>query len=446
MKRQTPLIMALAALLSLPAFGAQPKGHVEENGQSIPFQGNVYVTQARGDVYATGAKTINTFKGTINSWNDSQTVLSFYAKASTAGSMKLSVVAAAPEGTKKARLTFICNGQARPITVKSTQEKLYEVGTFSIRQAGYIKIDIKGDATPAGAEFARISRFVIGGEVGASQLSCTTEETIADAYWHRRGPSVHFAYTLPKEDVEWFYNEVTVPVGKDVPNTYYMLTGFGEGYMGIQTHAGGPNNVIFSVWSPFQTDNPREIPEEKRVQLLRKGENVVTRDFGGEGAGGQSFLSYAWKPGHTYKTLVHVRPTGNGQTDYTGYFCDETGRWHLVASFRRPQTNTWYKGAHSFLECFTPETTIYTREVHFKNQWACTTSGKWCEVTQARFTCDNTGRSGARADMYGTLEANEFILRNCGFFNETGEYGHQFTRAAEGKQPHIDLKALEQMQ
>lgn len=445
MKKKTYQLMAFVAVMALQACSTQPKSNVDEYSQIIPFEGNVFVTQAEGDIYDAGRHTIKTFESTIENWNNPSTILSFYFKTPDTGALNLSVIAAVPEGTDKSTLTFAYNGKEQTIEVEGQQEMQYPVGTFNITEAGYVKIDIKGEATPANAQFARISKFVISGDLGASNLNCTTQETVADCYWFRRGPSVHFGYTLPEEDVEWFYNEVTVPEGKDIPNTYYMLTGFAEGYMGIQTHSDKPNNVIFSVWSPFETDNPGEIPEEQKIQTLRKGENVIARDFGGEGSGGQSFLSYAWKPGCTYKTLVHVRPTGSGQTDYTGYFCDETGKWHLVASFRRPQTDTWYKRAHSFLECFEPETSINTREVHFKNQWACTTSGEWKEVTQARFTCDNTGKIGARADMYGALEGSDFVLRNCGFFNDFTDYGTVFTRQPEGNKPSIDLKALEQL-
>lgn len=445
MKKIFSLIIALTAIISLQTYAAKPQNEIKETNQVIPFEGNVYVTSAEGDVYKAGRQTIDTYKGSINHWNNPNTVLSLYFKTSISGTLNLAVMASVPENTKKSHLKFICNGIEKSIVVKGSEEKMYKIGSFKDIKAGYVKIDIKGDATPIKAEFARISKFIIGGDIGTSKLNCTTERTLENCYWSRRGPSVHFTYELPKEDVEWFYNEVTVPEGKDIPNTYYMLTGFGEGYMGIQTHSNGPNNVIFSVWSPFKTDNPREIPEDKKVLTLCQGENVVARDFGGEGSGGQSFLNYDWKPGCTYKTLVHVRPTGNGQTDYTGYFCDETGKWHLVASFRRPQTNTWYKGAHSFLECFVPETTIQTRQVHFKNQWAYTVKGEWKEITQARFTCDNTGRIGARADYHGSLKGNEFILRNCGFFNESTEYGSIFTREPKGKQPDIDLKALEKL-
>ena len=39
-------------------------------------------------------------------------------------------------------------------------------------------------------------------------------------------------------DIEYFYNEATVPDGHDINGTYFMLTGFAEGYMGIQSIRG----------------------------------------------------------------------------------------------------------------------------------------------------------------------------------------------------------------
>ena len=40
----------------------------------------------------------------------------------------------------------------------------------------------------------------------------------------------HLGYGLPEEDVEWFYNEVVVPEEGDIPSSYYMACGFGQGY------------------------------------------------------------------------------------------------------------------------------------------------------------------------------------------------------------------------
>ena len=423
----------------------------ESNVVVVPFAGNVYVTKASGDLYSEAAATIDSYKGSLVSWSKESTVLSFYIRVSGTGTLSLRVDASNDPGTKSSTLTFSYGGKSYPVAVTSGSVTTYDVGTFQVAEPGYVKIDISGSkASPAGAQLARISDFKVSGQALAGKRNFLPQSALEDSYWCRRGPSVHFHYTLPDADVEWFYNEAVVPEGSDVPCTYFMLTGFRQGYMGIQTHVNAPNSILFSVWSPYETDKPGEIPDSMKVTMLRKGAGVTVQDFGGEGSGGQSFMTYPWKAGKTYKTLVHVRPDGKGSTDFTGYFCDETGTWHLLASFKRPQTNTWYDGAHSFLECFMPESSIYTTEVHFKNQWARLTDGTWKEVTQAKFTCDNTGKSGERVDYFGAVQGDELILKHCGFFSGFTEYGTMFTRASSGASgstsgsaPVIDFAALE---
>src|SRR3546814_14463863 len=82
-------------------------------------------------------------------------------------------------------------------------------------------------------------------------------------YWGRRGPSVHLNYELPPEtNAELFYNEVTVPPNADVEGSFFMACGFGEGYFGFQVNSDTERRVLFSVWSPYKTDNPDDIPEE----------------------------------------------------------------------------------------------------------------------------------------------------------------------------------------
>jgi len=411
---------------------------------SIPFRGNVFVSSTDGAFYQEAPKTIDTREGTILSWNKSSTLLSLYIRTSGQGTLHLAFQATQPSGTTANDFTFSCNGTSHKVSV--TAPGTYDIGDFAVREPGYVRVDIQGrKARPAGAEFYRIPRFYADGTALAGELCYTPEDKVDDCYWYRRGPSVHLFYDFPAGDAEWFYNEATVPEEGSVPATYYMLTGFMEGYMGIQTHTDGPNTVLFSVWSPYQTDNPGSIPEDMRIRTLRKGENVTAQDFGGEGSGGQSFMDYPWEPGRTYGTLVHVRPDGKGSTDYTGYFRDEDGNWHLLASFRRPQTDTWYKGAYSFLECFDPNTSIHTRSVRFGNQWVRMRDGTWKEVTSARFSCDNTGRTGMRGDLYGASEGSSFLLKNCGFFDEKTEYGTVFTRTGGGTQPEIDFDALERL-
>ncbi len=415
----------------------------------IPFEGNVFVTDMDGashaDIIANATKIIAQSGRTIRSWKNAKDTLSFFFNPKKSGSMKLFVKASLPDGTTSNTLTFTYGGISKSIHINSTDEQIYDVGTWDITTEGYIQIDMNGtEVSPDNSEFARISNFYIAGDVASTNPpACTTTSAIGDAYWHSRGPSVHLNYTFPSGSAEWFYNEVTVPKNNDVIGSYFMLTGFSEGYMGIQCTSGGIKKVLFSVWSGYNTDDPNQIPAEYQVTTLRKGKDVLVQTFGNEGSGMQSFLDYDWKTDVTYKTLVHISPNRDNTTDYTGYFCDETGTWHLLASFKRPKITTWYTGAHSFLENFIPESSIYTREVHFKNQWVRMSDGTWNEVTKAKFTCDNTGIGGYRTDMEGFMDGQDFVLKNCGHDNVTTEYGTIFDRSASGQNPpEIDINML----
>lgn len=435
----------LALLVAVGCNPLQQTSSISDNAITVPFRGNSYVTACKGDVITTSPDIIDTWTGELLSWNDSDVKLAFFLKTDKCGSLDININACCPQGTEKSVLKFTCGGKTESVTISGNSTQLYHVGEFMVSAPGYVRVDIEGKARKGEGGIARIESYVLDGEAICGNLNYITEADVDDSYWYRRGPSVHFNYTLPEEDVEWFYSEVTVPEGMDVPDTYFMLTGFGEGYMGIQTHHDGPNSLLFSVWSPFETDNPEDVPEEDKIVVLRKGEGVTAQAFGDEGSGGQSFKSFDWEAGKTYRTLVHVRPAGNGSTDYTGYFGDDQGNWHLLASFRRPKTDTWYKKAHSFLECFVPETSIHTRGVAFKNQWAVLRDGSMVEITEATFTCDNTGRKGVRADMFGAVRDGGFYLQNCGFINDKTEYRTKFNRPAGGSAPVIDFDALERL-
>ena len=263
-------------------------------------------------------------------------------------------------------------------------------------------------------------------------------------YWGRRGPSVHLNYPTPAgADVEWFYNEVTVPEGQDVLGSYFMANGFAEGYFGMQVNSATERRILFSVWSPYKTDDPKSIPDDQKIKMLRKGEDVHTGEFGNEGAGGQSYLRYNWQTGNTYRFLLQGTPSGDSTTTYTAYFfAPEQGTWRLVASFKRPHTHTYLKRLHSFLENFIPDTGDKGRRVYFGNQWIRGTSGSWAELTQARFTADATARKGYRMDYAGGSDKQRFFLQNCGFFADYTEIGKEFDRTATGRGPVVELGKL----
>lgn len=88
--------------------------------------------------------------------------------------------------------------------------------------------------------------------------------------------------------------------GNDVIGSFFMV----NGYFGMQVNSSEERRILFSVWSPFEADDPASIPEEDRIKLLRKGVEVYPGEFGSEGSGGKSYLKQDWKAGSTYKFLL----------------------------------------------------------------------------------------------------------------------------------------------
>lgn len=408
---------------------------------SIPFAGNSYVTSSEKSSFI--SNTTGKFSGI---WTDKDFVISTYFRVGAAGNLNLAIVGNNVTGSSKIRFTV--EGKSYDVSIEGPTSKVYAIAKITRQTEGYIRVDMQG-ISKTGTTFGDISHFRIGGPASTGTNHYVTEEKMAEnesnCYYFRRGASVHYFYTLPEGNTEYFYNEVMVTPENAINGSYYMMNGFSEGYMGIQQTISGERKILFSVWSPYNTDNPEDIPEEKRIKLLRKGANVTIGEFGNEGSGGQSWLNYNWSPGVLYKALVGVKPDGHGNTIYTAYFyVDNT--WMLIASFSRPQTSTYYKSAYSFLENFDPVQSYIRRSVSFGNQWARLVSGEWKEVTEAKFSCDDTGKSGMRYDIYGTLdqETNRFVLQSFGFFDEHTTYGTMMRRQLSTTgAPVIDFNMLE---
>lgn len=401
-----------------------------EKAVAVPIAGNTYVTDGTTDDEVGQ-------KGIVK-WSNPETIISSWFKISQPGELKLYLRAKA-EGASTVKVSLADTDFN--VKINNAEWDTIPVGKIMVSEPGYVEVDFQG-LQKTGEQFAEISDLIIDGAAAAEPLNFVRN---FETYWGRRGPSVHMKYTLPKdENVEYFYNEVTVPEGEDVLGSYFMSNGFGEGYFGIQTNSETERRILFSVWSPFNTQNPKEIPEESRIKMLRSGEGVHIGEFGNEGSGGQSYLIYPWKAGSTYKFLTQVKPDGKGNTVYTAYFfTPEENNWRLIASFLRPQTNTWYTNAHSFLENFNPQQGYLTRKVLFGNEWARTTKGEWKELTEGTFTHDATAGAGVRLDYAGGVEDTQFFLKNCGFFNDSTPYKSQFTRQGGATAPEIDFKVLE---
>ncbi len=397
-----------------------------------------YVVNAAGNAYITSGNSasIDERSNTIRNWIDKETVISFYFRANECGKIDIAL-----QAKGKSRIEVSLLGKRKKVTLNSDTLSRIDVGTFKVKTPGYIKMDIRGLKINEGESFGSVAAVIVGGEMQNIAFVAPDFST----HFGRRGPSVHLGYVLPKEDVEWFYNEVIVPEEGDIPSSYYMACGFSQGYFGMQNNSPHKRRVLFSVWSPFETDNPAEIPDTMRVTLVKKGENTIINDFGNEGSGGQSYIHYDWKAGERCRFLMGVKPDGNGNTIYTAYFFDNNkGEWSLIASFRRPQTSTWYTGAHSFLENFNPVMGYINRKAYYTNQWARTTDGRWVPVSKARFTCDTTGAKEMRFDYTGGIEGDCFFLSMGGFFDEYMKSGTYFERKGNvTESPDIDFSTLE---
>jgi hypothetical protein len=225
----------------------------------------------------------------------------------------------------------------------------------------------------------------------------------------RAARSVHLRYQAPPSAA--FYNELTV--NQSVPGSYFMACGFKQGYFGIQERGPGQDRIVlFSVWDPGAQNDPGGVPAEQRVETLYHADDVLVRRFGGEGTGGQSFFTYPWKNGQTYKFLVEAT-VENNKTAFAAYFyLNETAEWKHLVTFRTITGGAPLSGFYSFIEDFRRDgKSLHERRgARFANGWVKTTDGKWQQLTQARFTGD-----GAQVDnIDAAVEGAGFVLATGG--------------------------------
>jgi hypothetical protein len=400
---------------------------------SIPVAGNSWVIN---DVMRSGE--VITAAG-ITDWRSPDSSIRTYFRIEQPGELKISLRLKVKSGVSEIEVTS--GGKSEKIALTNLTFDTINVGSFNFEKPGYQWIDLKG-LTKTSSVFAEITDIILQGGPAEGKIYFVKD----DFYFGRRGPSVHLKYNIPEEtsDIEWFYNEITIPEGNDVLGSYYMANGFADGYFGIQCNSPEERRILFSVWSPYKTDNPGAIPDDYKIIMLKKGKDVITKEFGNEGSGGQSYRKFFWKTGYTYRFLLKGKPSANNSTDYTAYFfAPEIGKWEIIACFRRPKTNNYLKNLYSFLENFMPETGPLTRKGYYSNQWIRTTKGTWLEVSDVKFTADATARKESRLDYSGGVENGVFFLKNCGFFSDKTNIDQLFSRPKTGNPPVINFSDLE---
>lgn len=412
---------------------AFPAAVEDDTVQTIPVGGNAWVLAGARDASAIS-------DSGLVAWTDTGAVCRVMFRVSAPARLQLALRLHLGHGSATVRVSAL--GKTFEVPCSASAGELFSVGEVQADRAGYIAVDLRGTAR-TGSTFGRLEALEVRA-AGATRVGFVRNNDGNFFYWGRRGPSVHLNYVPPADtNVEWFYNEVSIPRSQDVIGSFFMADGFTGGYFGMQVNSETERRILFSVWSPFATDDPAAIPADQRVVLLKKGQGVHAGEFGDEGAGGQSYLVYDWKADSTYRFLLHGDPEPGGSTVYSAYFfAPEAGRWMLVASFRRPKTSTYLRGLHSFLENFVPETGLTERSGRFGNQWARGATSGWHELTRARFSADNTARQGYRMDYAGGTSGRSFVLRNCGFFDDLVPIGTVFQRDPGGAEPAIDLSGL----
>ena len=235
----------------------------DTNFQKIPLGGNAWATN--------GAKI--TENGLENWTRDDQTC-KVYFKVNKIGNLKVSIFSNA----KNSKIKVSIGEKGKSINFNGESEIM--VGEWEIEKPGYVEVELKG-IDKQGLSFTEISAMGISGSCINSETSFVKNNEGNYFYWGRRGPSVHLNYnTDGLDNIEWFYSEITVPEKNDVIGSYYMANGFKEGYFGMQVNSETERRVLFSIWSPFTTDDPSKIPNDQKILLLKKGENVYTGEFG----------------------------------------------------------------------------------------------------------------------------------------------------------------------
>lgn len=382
----------------------------------VPFAGNAFQTSP-----AVGSREIGTSGLYLEKPDE---VWSVYVHVDRPAQLKLMLDATADQSST---LQVDSGDDTFTPTLSASAAGPTPLGQIAATAPGYLRFDFRG-ATKTGGSFGTLNNLLISSGTPELTISCVRDNKGNMFYWGRRGPSVHLTYRVPQDvTLEYAYSELLVPEREDRIGSYFMANGFEEGYFGMQVNSETERRILFSVWSPCKTNDPRKIPENQRVLTAARGDGVHVGEFGNEGSGGQSYLVHPWKAGVTCRFLTRVQQAEDNFTVYTSWFSESPNApWRLIASFRRPNTQTSLNGFHSFLENFNPATGHLSRRVEYRNVHVRDTTGTWHACTAARFSTDATGSQKHRLDFAGGVGADHFFLQNCGFFSGSTKPGSRF--------------------
>lgn len=341
-----------------------------------------------------------------------------------------------------------------------------------------IKLEIRGKGTRSGSYYYRFYELWVSGWATRNETGAVFENKpsgINFSYATPRdglaAPSIHMNMNAPIGNMEYFYNEVTVPTGYDPLYCYYMTSGNGQGYAGIQTNSATERRFLFSVWAAIEEADPSALRTKYNPKLVRVCNQPEYRPginyqvFGGEGTGGQSYLNVRWVTGNTYKVLLRIRPHPDqvkfpNSTLYKAWF--HNGReWIFMCEWRRQEVQPgdkgvtaatvkgpyWYTGASHFVEDFNGQMGHLPHMAYFDNHWFITDKGEYVEPTGYVFTGDQAqGRADVAGGVVGSGQfSNAIFLQSGGYFTDAVRLTNPFKKPAPAVKPVLDLEALNAM-
>ncbi|WP_162946291.1 DUF3472 domain-containing protein [Chitinophaga barathri] len=416
------------SLLLLAAFALPARAERLPSGDStvvtLYSNGYVYPKADRGTGYIS--------RNGLTAWKDASLFSRTYFVTAKTGKLDVSLTL---KSSAPAKLKVELEGREMVLSVPATEGLVtLPVGTFSVKQPGYHFVKVTA-ADSKSTQLPDITALVLKGDAAEGAKANTSQ--------YKSAPATHLSYPFPKDTLaEWFYNEISVPADAQPLHAYYMVNGWSGGYFGIQINSPTERRVLFSVWSAFSTDNPKDIPEEYRVKLIKKGADVTVNDFGNEGSGGQSYWRFNWKAETTYKLLLRGKPSGD-HTVYSAWFYDPaTSKWKFMATWDKPKSGKYLSGLYSFVENFGSNGDDLFK-ARYGNQWIRTANGQWIELTQARFSTTADAEKHPRFDIGSGVENGMFYMFSGGF-REVGttKKGDIQTRPAVKTPPVVDLEGL----
>jgi len=364
---------------------------------------------------------------------EGQQLAVWYGRLGGKGTVACSVEVEMLDGPDLQLQLFVA-GQNLGATLKASEgvQRAY-LGEIETDAAGYQRFELLALAEKPELEKPGVRALILSG--------APLEGAHFNLEPRRNAASVHLAYPIEEDEVQAFYCEVTAE--EDPLWTYYMATGWHRGYFGMQVNSETERRIIFSVWDSGNEAVDRDkVKDEDRVQLVARGEDVVTGSFGNEGTGGHSHLVFDWETGEKQRFLVTAKADDATHTTFTGYyFRPDLDEWMLISSWRAPKEGKLMRGLYSFSENFSGRNGHLLRRARFGNQWVQTKDGTWREQTKASFSFDGTGRKN-RLDRYMGLKDGEFFLSHGGFVEGTTKFGEPFERAPLKVVPELALPAL----